>query len=1791
MDDTKRQAAENREHQLRIRLKLPDVTRWWTGWWCSPVGRKARRVFGDLRVRTSLALMAALVVIAELITIVQPYFVQHTYAIDDRAASLLPIASPLLAAKLVHDPKNAVYNFNAGFSPSATGPGQSGGGGPQITAAASDDPSKGLTVTDPAGGVDLTFKPTFKVLKGQKQDNRVVYPLADGAGWLVYTMQAAEVKEDVVLQRAGSNTASFGYDLEMGNSLQARLLGDGLIGVYGANLPINGNVSTGTPKDAELLQKMREKAPKNTLLFTIPAPLVKEYNQTRSGVSAHYELHGNHLKVVVSGLKRAHYPLTIDPSVYVQGAVKFMRGNNESDIDFDTTNNLIRKGALTGARFPNYTVASNSLNVARWGAATVVAGGYIYEIGGSSGSTNTGTVYWAKLNTSTYTIDSPDPGNGSCTNWCTSSAYNLPSSQVRLGLAAVAYNGYLYAIGGKDAGCTGTNHMCSTVYVTKVGANGEPIGWSATSSIVTARGYFGAAVYNNHIYIVGGQTNSSLNGETTVEYAAPNPDGTIPASGAGAWTTTGMTALGTGVWGNNLLQYNGYLYDVGGANTTTPVASNVSYIKINSDGTLASSWLTTSSFASSRASFGGTYATLWGGYMYVNGGCITVTSTDCSSFTTYSTGTASQSGTTVTGSGTTWTPAMVGSVLTFNNGTAAMITAYTSATSLTVDISQTVTSQAYTIDTGQTATQIASFNADGTITDWTQVPTDDIFYSTGTASQSNTTTVTGSGTSWTSAMVGMILTYPDGNTAKITLVGSTTSMTVSIAYTETGSTYAISSPFGRIFSQGLVAWRGTVYSIGGCAKATVSGNCTATGGPQTANNYGVINGDGDVSPPDELTALPPVGTDAGDGSFDSSGVVVNNGFIYNVGGCTVSSTCNLMTPNTSYAPINADGTIGSWTVDSTHLVGIYANGGTVTQSGTTVTGSGTNFISAMVGMQISINGATKERITAVGSTTSITVSVSQTVSTGQSYTVYSGLGAFGITVYDNTIYIAGGTDGTCGTGTPCNASLSNIGWRSEANRVSLNSDGSLNSWTRTLSVQPSVYGYSAMFARAVSATTGNLYIVGGCQNTSTGVGCSNNIQNTVLKCTITNSSGALSSCATTGQTQIPDLDASTGGSQGLGIMGYTMYGDYIYLAGGSCGTSTTSGTTADQRGCDGSSTTTVNTSETNKVLFAKIDSSGNVGSWTISDINHQLPRVRRRNVAYAVNGYLYVTAGHDGSGGGNGTTLNDIVAAKIDQTTGNLATSFTTLETTITPRWNLGAATANGYIYLVGGCTAGTGPPNGCSSTSSVAESVQIFNNYSGSPKSYSSQNNIGVDRIGGSATVLNGYIYYAGGCTDMACTTPSANVYYAPINSDGTIGTFTAAGNSLPATRAWGKLLNAGGTLYYVGGQDSSCTTGNGTGVTGVCSTVYYSTPSSGVPGTWSSTVALPGERTQMGAAVFNNRIYVAGGANGAGTVQSTVYYSPSLSAGGAISGSWTSTTAFTTAREGAVLVAYGAALYLMGGFDGTNYLLDVQYAPITTGTGAVGTWNNSTTLPQPIRDADGFAANGYLYVVGGRSASTTCTTNTYIAPIIGYPPGSSNRYGIGLWSQTSVAYTGARYGLATAYYNGKVYLQGGGCSAFVSSTDRAYASTLQAQPQVSTYSLMIDTDTNVFPSKWLMNGVDNGVGAQWVFSYRSSTNANNTWGVITNAGSVTLGTPGTYTPLDASGNNTNTTAPAVGARYYFLYVTVDASQSFGFAEDVSRGPTITDLTLEFTSDPGKRLMHGRTFIGGQQQPEDTPF
>ena len=880
-----------------------------------------------------ICIVLVLVILAGIaIDVLRPRVRNESYKISDKAQSFLTAPVELYAQKLVPDPKTGDIVFNKDYQPGSDVAGQSNA--PKVTATFSAETKSGVSVEDPTTKTQLRFKPRFDVDVPQKDQNRVVYPVSGRNANIVYTLKANGIKEDIILNSFQGDKLAFKYDIEVSDGTEARIENDGSLAVYGADSALLGNVSTGTDKDVQLLKTARDKATKNQLIFQVPAPFIVQANHKESSAKAWFTLENKVLTVHAEGLKGATYPLSIDPTVYITTASQFMRGNNETNIDFDVSNELIQKGKTTGARFDSWT-STLALPAARWEHATAVAGGYIYVTGGNNGTSNQTTVYWSKFNASTYALQSPNPGAGACTNWCNASVYDLPAA--RAGHSMVAYNGYLYVMGGFDA----SNARTTSVYIAKIGANGEPSLWHPTDpvkanwvywfpstvALTTERTFAAAAAYNNRLYFMGGQTNAATGGVTTVEYANINPIGTF-----GSWTSTGMVALPSVRHNHTMQVYNDRMYLIGG-NSAGTLQSSVQYIKMASDGTMTGSWTTTTAFTTARMAWGGSFSTIWGGYIYISGGC-----------------------TAINGSGY--------------------------CTTIASDV------------------QLASINADGSVTDW------------------------GAITGVTSARLGY----------------------------------------------GLVAWRNTLYGIGGCtAQNTSTGACTTTA---TLTEYGAIKTDGEASTvsnsvpsgtaPCTGTAydcdMPPSGTGAGQGGRMSGGTVINNGFIYYIGGCTAvnnNSICftgnaSKTADNISYASIAVDGTL-------------VAPG----------TCPGTSY------------GA-------------------WCVETTNTENPNNGLAGFGITVFNNVIYVVGGTDGTT--------------WQANIWRASLNSNGSINAWTSQTYAATGLgaySGYQYVFSRANPSSAGtypgNLYVIGGCGGAtaaSSGLDCSSIQYTTVYKCNI-NTTGAI----------------------------------------------------------------------------------------------------------------------------------------------------------------------------------------------------------------------------------------------------------------------------------------------------------------------------------------------------------------------------------------------------------------------------------------------------------------------------------------------------------------------------------------------------------------------------------------------------------------------------------------------------------------------------------------------------------
>jgi len=176
----------------------------------------------------------------------------------------------------------------------------------------------------------------------------------------------------------------------------------------------------------------------------------------------------------------------------------------------------------------------------------------------------------------------------------------LPTGVTRFYSGVVAYDGYLYCIGGRDAAYTGTapNSSKATVYVAPLNADGSVGTWVDNATNYLPSGSERAAInnqcfaYNGYIYVVGG-LNASVASVGTVLYSKQDPatGNLVSPTGSGAvWQTT--TALPVTIYLGSVTVADGYVLATGGF--TTGVSTQAYMNRIRPDGTLGT-WYATRS--------------------------------------------------------------------------------------------------------------------------------------------------------------------------------------------------------------------------------------------------------------------------------------------------------------------------------------------------------------------------------------------------------------------------------------------------------------------------------------------------------------------------------------------------------------------------------------------------------------------------------------------------------------------------------------------------------------------------------------------------------------------------------------------------------------------------------------------------------------------------------------------------------------------------------------------------------------------------------------------------------------------------------------------------------------------------------------------------------------------------------------------------------------------------------------------------------------------------------------------
>ena len=418
----------------------------------------------------------------------------------------------------------------------------------------------------------------------------------------------------------------------------------------------------------------------------------------------------------------------------------------------------------------------------------------------------------------------------------------------------------------------------------------------------------------------------------------------------------------------------------------------------------------------------------------------------------------------------------------------------------------------------------------------------------------------------------------------------------------------------------------------------------------------------------------------------------------------------------------------------------------------------------------------------------------------------------------------------------------------------------------------------------------------------------------------------------------------------------------------------------------------------NTVFYAKLNSDGTTGAW-VTNAN-ALPDERYAPASVVANGYIYVIGGYDNYTGSPETSVNTVYYAKLntDGSTGMWQTSVNILPVGV---YSHSSIVANGYVYVIGG----TGGP---------AQSAVYYSklNSDGSIGAWlTSVSALPVGTTGHSSVASNGYVYVIGGSDGVDV---QAAVYYAKLNSDGSVDAWQTSPNALPAGRYLSSVVSTDGYVYVTGGYDTNNQ-----------STVYFANLNSdGSTGTWTTNInALPEARSSHSSIASNGYIYVLGGVDESNIAQSSVFYAKINS--GSIPSPATSVWSMSAndlpaTRWSHSSVANNGYVYVLGGIDGGSTQLTVYYAKLGK-NGSVGEWMTSANaLPAERRYLSSAVSGDYIYVLGGADA-TSALSSVFYAKL-------NRRDGsVGAWMTNANPLPANRSSSSSFVADGYVYVVGG--------------------------------------------------------------------------------------------------------------------------------------------------------------------
>jgi hypothetical protein len=1367
--------------------------------WLSWVRREFRKGLRELDVRKPVhAIVIGLLVGGTVGPVLGAWMTDARYHLGADQLSVMTYSDPVLSKMLSYDTSSdAVYFNKDGQPPNGDAPETrlgATGGKPMYTAEMPTKAGQGISITDTEHQVKATMTPQYGLMDGKNVNGRVLYPLTSSSGVLGLTPKANGVKEDIVLDSAPSDTATYSYKLSLDAGLKAQVQSNGAIGVFSGNPSLFGNISYGSAADKQRVMTARQNAPKTFLMFEIPAPEVTQADGLNHGVKAHFELNGDNLSVVVTGLSAASYPLSIDPSFIITSQSDFLLGKIEDNLTLTITSGTdaqLNRALITGGNLDSWTTTSSttlpggcSSGGTDYNFGLTSYNGYLYLVGGGNGGSN--YLCYAAINS-----------NGTLANWAAATS-TFPTG--RTGAGIIGFNGYIYVIGGETAN-GGTQY--DGVEYAPVTSTGDITGtWDSSITnnatypygMGTGRTYFGVAEYNDYIYACGGATAKNNGGlDATCEYTAINTDGSLGkpstsctvVTGSTVWcTASGFGSVGSGARDRfNLVQYNGYLYILGGYSGATTADSDVLYVPILSNNSIGT-WTTTTSMSTILSSgwrSGGAVAE--DGYIYEIAGCYTKVpcsgllsgtyfteinsdgtltkwdSTSSIATARFYNGAASYNGVLYTVGGCTSEPnnnnnclaalgdtqyatinGSVNSSVTYPGSLLNFATAGSAGTARSGVATLAFNGYLYTVggcdgtSCGTMSGEVdsAPLNDDGTVGTWatqTAIPT--AKYGGALAGYNGKIYYiggdTGTGTGTTTVY-----------SASPSSTGGISSWTTETNTLGTGRYWEAAATYGNY----IYVWGGT--GTGG-PFGTVDYTSFTAGGAFAAPTNCVANGGSLVGGISDWCRS---GNTMGTARYGFGGVAYAGNLYAVVGINSTGAAVN----TTEESTIGANGYPGTWTTSSVNL------------TDTTV---GHKYVSAAVAKGIIyIMGGINTAGTPAAAATVAYGALNSSENLAQWSTSTRNLatarwGAGGASA-GGRVYVVGGCTSAS---SPCTAYVTTAG--AEYSQIlnggtGLTSQTNASAWSTGTTLPTATADFMSV------AFNDNIYVIGGCTAYSGGACTTWSTQ--VIHAPI----GADGSIGT--WTATSGAGADTQFPTATSLAGAIAYADHIYIVGGT----TSSGLTTS-------------------VYFGTVSATGGITSWTATN---SLPAGRSNFGIATAGGFLYVTGGLT-----SGPTKNkDVVYTEMGETgpfvppvcsDGTLTGDWCESSQNFTDaRQDLSALAYNSALYVVGGYDG----------TNNLNDIQYATLNTDGSLNSFAYTNYRGYTARARQVVAANGFMYFLG---DENSGTDSQ---FMPVNANHTLGEISQASSAgLANAHAHGAADFENGFFYILGGctlSGASCTT-----------------------------------------------------------------------------------------------------------------------------------------------------------------------------------------------------------------------------------------------------------------------------------------------------------------------------------------------------------------------------------------------